>query len=116
MHYRVRNSDGELAFPGISQLAAAYEQGLVEPDDEVSVDEGPWRKAGVLPELKAIRAAPRKRAPGTQLWYRVAFALVALGLFFLFIRPGRITTVIVAVVLTNAIIWYQMKQTRRRRR
>lgn len=77
MAYRVRNADGELSFPSLADVAKAYRNGLVDPDDEV-LDErgGGWRKASSILVLRQERenAAP-KRAP----WRPIAVLVLLLA-------------------------------------
>lgn len=55
MKYIVKTSDGELTYGSIHELRAGFEQGLVEPEDQVREERSEiWRKAGALPELRAV--------------------------------------------------------------
>jgi hypothetical protein len=64
MGYRVRNSDGELKFPSLGDIAKAYRNGLVEPDDEVRDERSTeWKKASSMLVLRDERPAPRRHSP-----------------------------------------------------
>lgn len=82
MRYRVRTPDGELDYPSMGEVEAAYLQGLVGPEDEV-LEEGHsvWRKAASLPTL--ARARPRtKGSRKLTSWLGVVIA-VLMGLWAL---------------------------------
>ncbi len=81
MKYRVRTSDGELAYESWEQLQEAAVMGFVEPDDEVQrEDQAEWRKASAMPGL--LKSSARKRAWNTPLFRWIAFAVVG-GVFAL---------------------------------
>ncbi|MBJ6766113.1 hypothetical protein JGU66_35615 [Myxococcaceae bacterium JPH2] len=56
MPYQVRTPDGELTYPTLGDIAQAYVQGLVSPEDEVrEVGTSTWRHAGTIPALAGAR-------------------------------------------------------------
>ncbi|QRK07803.1 hypothetical protein JQX13_48845 [Archangium violaceum] len=68
MGYRVRTPDGELHYPSLLDVEAAYSQGLVDPNDEVLEDgHSTWRKASSIPALARARPATKGLLGGTQL-------------------------------------------------
>ncbi|WNG38402.1 hypothetical protein F0U61_35535 [Archangium violaceum] len=76
MGYRVRTPDGELNYPTLLDVEAAYSQGLVDPNDEVLEDgHSTWRKASSIPALARARPATKGLGGRTQL-LSVAAAVV----------------------------------------
>ena len=78
MGYRVRNADGELSFPSLADVAKAYRNGLVDPDDEV-LDErgGGWRKASSILVLRQERAQTERKGPPWRAIVVLALLLAA---------------------------------------
>jgi hypothetical protein len=104
MRYTVRNQDGELDFPTFADVAKAYRQGLVDPEDEVR-EEGAtaWRKAGALPELRGARldASPSiwKRSQA----FSIALAVV-LGLAAMYVMSKMSVWVGIALLLADGML------------
>lgn len=68
MAYRVRTPDGELTYPTLLDVEAAYTQGLVDPNDEVLEDgHSHWRKASSIPALARSRPASKGLAARGQV-------------------------------------------------
>lgn len=107
MRLRVRTPDGELTFPSRAELVRAFEQGLVEPTDEVQ-EEGSsrWRRARELPELAHVKPARRKLSPRL-LSTAVAVALAVASLYFLtrdgwaYLAVGFVLAFLVVFMVSN---------------
>src|SRR5947209_5268436 len=83
MRYTVKNQDGELTFDSLHHLRTMFEQGLVEPDDQVR-EEGSelWRKAAAMPELREL-VRDRSTERRWQLWGVVTAISLTLALYAL---------------------------------
>jgi hypothetical protein len=80
MKYTVKNTDGELTFDSLTHLRQMYQQGMVEPDDQVRAEDSSiWRKASAIPELRD--SVPDRSASNRWLlWGMVAAFCLTLSL------------------------------------
>jgi hypothetical protein len=83
MPYRVRSPDGELRFQHFVDIANAYRQGLVGPDDEI-IDEGKETgvKASEHPILRGSGPKPERGSNRQGLLVACAAGLAFLAFYF----------------------------------
>jgi hypothetical protein len=103
MRYLVRTPDGELGYSSQEELARAYSQGLVGPEDEV-LEQGhaTWRKAASLPALVRAQPKPSGLAGRAQFWTVLLVVALGLGAFRLILSDApkqRILGVVLALVV-----------------
>lgn len=100
MRYRVRTPEGELGYATLQEVASAYTQGLVGPEDEVCEAGGPWRKAASVPELARVRPVRRSLLGRAQVASMVlVLGLGASALRLLFADSWRLRLLGLALVL-----------------
>lgn len=115
--YVVRTHGGELTYETRIHLEQAYLAGLVEPEDEVSVEgSGTWRKASELPELTSLRRAEHAFAGAYVPWIVASVILAVAALIFLIRGPWYLA---LALALILSAVLYgltykasQLKHTR----
>jgi len=109
MRYTVRSPDGELVFPSRRELFAAYQNGLVDEDDEVR-EEGAqaWRKA------EALLGARLNKAGATTRTLKVRVALLAIlgGIALYLISRDDPARVAMGVTIALALVVWMFSWTR----
>jgi hypothetical protein len=80
--YVVRNADGELTFNPIHELRHMFQQGLVDAADDVRTEGSDiWRKAGAIPELRALEGD--KKGSGQFMFAAVTLCCLSGSLYAL---------------------------------
>jgi len=101
--YVVRAHGGELTYETRIHLEQAYLAGLVEPEDEVSVEgSGIWRKASEMPELASLRRAEHTLAGAYVPWVAASVILAVAALIF-FIRGPWYVALALALILSAVL-------------
>ncbi len=115
--YVVRAHSGELIYETRIHLEQAYLAGLVEPEDEVSVEgTGTWRRAAEMPELASLRRAEHALAGEYVPWAAASVILAVAALIFLIRGPWYVALALALVL--SAVLWgltykaSQLKHTR----
>ncbi len=115
--YVVRANGGELTYETRIHLEQAYLAGLVEPEDEVSVEgSGAWRRASEMPELASLQRAEHALAGAFVPWIATSVILAVAALIFLIRGPWYLA---LALALILSAVLYgltyktsQLKHTR----
>ena len=113
--YVVRAHGGELTYETRIHLEQAYLAGLVEPDDEVSVEgSGTWRRAAEMPELASLRRAEHALAGAYVPWIGASVILAVAALIFLIRGPWYVGLAL--ALLLSAVLYGLTYKTSRLKR
>jgi hypothetical protein len=104
MAYRVRSPEGELRFAHFAEIANAYRQGLVDPED-VILEEG--KEKGIMAKEHPVLRGSAPGAPKVALQHplRIGLACVlGLGALLAWNHGGWPLTLRATIVLVDAVV------------
>ena len=110
MPWTVRTPQGSLDFETLGDVARAYRNGLVSPEDEVR-EHGreTWRRADSIPALRSARPTPTRGLPRSMLAGVVLPVALALFALFLMAKGEWLFALLIAV----GVSLFMMRMTRR---
>jgi len=121
MRYRVRSQDGEIECESFDALKDAFDQHLVDPDDEI-LEEGSthWRKASSYPQLVSREPEKKSLFEGPRRWYLMSAFVLLVGVgLVLGLRHGLVgfaLVLIVAMGFSSLMVWSANRSKRTRPR
>lgn len=111
MAWTVRTPEGSLDFETIADVARAYRNGLVGPDDELSErGQAKWRKASAHPALSSISDTTKESRSQTPMLIPTLLAVVLAGAALYCLAIGQW---VLGLVLAFAVAASLMRFSRR---
>ena len=111
MAWTVRTPEGSLDFETIADVARAYRNGLVGPDDELSErGAAKWRKASAHPALSSIADTTKESRSNTPMLIPTLLAVVLAGAALYCLAIGQW---VLGLVLAFAVAAFLMRFSRR---